>query len=599
MKKTMKRSNAETLPGTPSLTWRERLRQSRVALAVCGLALAVYSRSLFCGFVRDDFPQIVNNPQVQSWRYLSQILTSHLWSHMAGYHTLFYRPLFSLWMLVIHTLGGLSPWFWHLSSISLHVACTYLVYRVSQRLIGSEVGAGVAAAFFAVHPIHVEAVTWVSASNELLFSLLLLSAMLILLAPQGRGNAWPILLSAALYFIGLFAKETGAALIVLLIAMAWMRLKDRETNRSKRLLLAGIPYVAATVAYLIIRWSAMQAVGIEKGEHSWREVFFSGPSILLFYLRKMMVPVGLSGGYMNPLDSSPTMAFWLALAAILFFVLLMTWLALRRNQVFGFSGALILLPVLPALAAVRIYPQGDMTHDRYLYLPSVGLCLLIGAVAQRIVKAPTSARIAFASVLAIVLVAFSAATFAQQRFFDNDVVFLQREIDVDPANALAYGLLGNVYMDQGKTDLALKTYSIASALAPDDPKITLFLVRGLFAEQKYAEAEAILNRLLLRKDFDATRQNAIRLSLANVDIALGKLDAAQQLLQQVEQADAKFPELHWALGVLYQKEGQVTQAQAQFEKEYQLNGDEMAHQQSILLLKQILSRTPASAGTRN
>ena len=197
------------------------------------------------------------------------------------------------------------------------------------------------------------------------------------------------------------------------------------------------------------------------------------------------------------------------------------------------------------------------------------------------------------------LVAFSAATFAQQRFFDNDVVFLQREIDVDPANALAYGLLGNVYMDQGKTDLALKTYSIASALAPDDPKITLFLVRGLFAEQKYAEAEAILNRLLLRKDFDATRQNAIRLSLANVDIALGKLDAAQQLLQQVEQADAKFPELHWALGVLYQKEGQVTQAQAQFEKEYQLNGDEMAHQQSILLLKQILSRTPASAGTRN
>ncbi len=149
-----KRSKADRLRSTPPRqTWRTRLHQSSVPLVVCGLALAVYSRSLFCGFIRDDLPQIVNNPEVQSWQYLPQILTSHLWSHMAGYHAHFYRPLFSLWMLVIHTLGGLSPWFWHLSSILLHVGCTYLVYRLSKRLMGSAIGAGLAAALFAVHPI--------------------------------------------------------------------------------------------------------------------------------------------------------------------------------------------------------------------------------------------------------------------------------------------------------------------------------------------------------------------------------------------------------------------------------------------------------------
>ena len=127
-----KRSKADGLRSTsPRQNWRERLHQSRVPLAACGLALAVYSRSLFCGFVRDDLPQIVNNPQVQSWEYLPRILTSHLWSQGARNHALFYRPLFSLWMLVVHTLGGLSPWFWHLSNILLHVACTYLVYRLS------------------------------------------------------------------------------------------------------------------------------------------------------------------------------------------------------------------------------------------------------------------------------------------------------------------------------------------------------------------------------------------------------------------------------------------------------------------------------------
>jgi tetratricopeptide (TPR) repeat protein len=207
-------------------------------------------------------------------------------------------------------------------------------------------------------------------------------------------------------------------------------------------------------------------------------------------------------------------------------------------------------------------------------------------------------RTVAASVLAIVLVTFSVLTFAQQRFYDNDVVFLQREIDVNPANAFAHALLANVQMDQGRTDLGLKNYRIAYELAPDDPKISLFLARGLFGVQQYDEAEAILNRLMLRKDFDVSRQNAIRLSLANVEISLGKLDAAQQLLQQVEQADANFPELHWALGVLYHKQGQIPQAQAEFEKEYQLTGDQAAERESMMLSRQMLLRTPPGNGSR-
>jgi tetratricopeptide (TPR) repeat protein len=219
-------------------------------------------------------------------------------------------------------------------------------------------------------------------------------------------------------------------------------------------------------------------------------------------------------------------------------------------------------------------------------------------MAQGMLEAPSSARTTSASVLAIVLVAFSVLTFAQQRFYHDDVAFLQREIDVNPANGFAYALLGNVYMDQGRTDLGLKDDRIASELAPDDPKISLFLARGLFADQKYTEAEAVLNRLMLRKDFDARRQNGIRLSLANVEISLGELESAQQLLQHVQQADPNFPELHWALGVLYQRQGQIPLAQAQFEKEYQLTGDEAAQRQSIMLSKQMLSRTPPSDGSR-
>jgi Gpi18-like mannosyltransferase len=290
-----KRKINQTKDMQPRRRWRERLHQSRIPLVVCGLALGVYSRSLFCGFIRDDIPQIVHNPQVQSWQYLPEILTLQLWNHIPGFQAHFYRPLFSLWMLVVDTLGGLAPWFWHLSSVLLHVACTYVVYVLSKRLIDSDVGAGVSAALFAVHPIHVEAVTWVSASNEILFSLLTLGAVLVLLSPARRGGRGPIVLSALLYSVGLFAKETGAALIILLIALAWMRLTNLKSSWIKRLALAGGPYVAGTVIYLIVRGWVLHGMGVQQGERGWREVIFSSPSIMQFYLRKLIAPLALSG----------------------------------------------------------------------------------------------------------------------------------------------------------------------------------------------------------------------------------------------------------------------------------------------------------------
>jgi protein O-mannosyl-transferase len=603
----------------PEFRWRPSLLRAWIPLGLSVLAFGIFSRSLFCGFIRDDHQQIVDNPQVHSWHYLPQILTSHLWSHVAGNQAFFYRPLFSLWMLVIYTLGGLDAWFWHLSSILLHVACTCLVYFAGRRLLGSEVGASVAAALFAVHPIHVDAVSWVSASNEVLFSGLILSAVMALAVPNpggwgalgwvetrlaasetGRARSLPrigrrqVLLSAALYFAALFAKETGITLSLLLIPLAWVWLKSEVKHPRERILLATVPFAAATVIYLLARWSALHGSGIGQGEHSWREVVFSSPSTLLFYLGKLALPVGLSGGYVNAIYSAPTLAFWLALGAALAGIGLMTFLALRQNPVFGISAALILLPLLPALAAMRVYPQGDMVHDRYLYLSSAGFCLLIALLVQRAVQS-ARARTAAMCVLAIGLGVFAILTFRQQRFYHDDFSFVQREIEVNPRNAFAYAMLGNLYMDEHQADLGLQNLRKAHDLAPGEPKVSLFLARALFAEQKYDEAEALLASLLLQEDLDTNRKNGIRVSLANVEMSLKKLDSAETLLREVERSDPNLPELHWALGSLYLRQGNIPQAQAQFEAEYQLTGDPAAQRQSMLLARKILLQGPRNS----
>ena len=560
---------------------------NRLPLSICALALVVFSRSLFCGFVRDDHAQIVQNPQVQSWDYLPGLLLSHLWNQQPGAaaHHLFYRPLFSVWMLLVHTVGGLEPWFWHLASIVLHLAATWLVFRLCLHLTGSEAGAGVAAALFAVHPIHVDAVTWVSASNEVLFTVLLLGSLLLLLeeTPGICVRLWP---SAALFCAAMFSKETALAMLPVLIAVAWVRLsKSGGLNPARRIWNSSLPYLVATVLYALARVAATDRIRPENGEHSWAEVIFSSPSILLFYLNKLLLPLRLSPSYVNLLTSQPTKGFWFELLAVLLALALVSVIAIKYSAPIGLAAAWIVLPILPALAVLRIYPDGDMTHDRYLYAPSVGLSILVAMLVQHFwSKGKIVQRIVLA-VAAVLICSLANLTFAQQRYYQDDLTFYQRAIQVDPANGAAYSAVGDIYLDQGRIDLALENHRKAHQVAPDNPQITLLLARALFTAKSYPETEALLNQLLQKKDLGSTHRISARLSLANLEIEVKNPQAAQALLQQVEDEDPNAPDLHWAKAVLFQREGLFPQAQAEYEREYQISGDPAAKRQSLILAK--------------
>ena len=585
------------------------LRAERLPLAVCGVAFLIYSRSLFCGFEGDDFPQIVNNPQVQSWAYLPKLLGSNLWSQLSDRPGQFYRPIFSVWMLLLHTCGGLAPWFWHLSSILLHVAATWLVFRICQRLTGNDAAAAAAAAIFAVHPIHVDAVSWVSASCELLFAISALAAMLTLLDPplletdkdkkNGRAEEGhnslpysPVWLSAVWFGAGLLAKETGIAMLAILPVIAWMQLKGRVAG-SQRLWRAVFPYAVVATGYLAVRWAVMRHVRSATAEHSWATVVFSAPSILLFYLKKLFFPWNLAGTYVNPLTASPTTLFWLQLFAVVVGAAVVAWLAIRYRSLFGLAAALIVIPVLPALAVIRIYQQGSMTNDRYLYLPSAGAALLVALIIQKVWSLARPARAMAIVVVSLVFVTFSVITISQQKYYQDDIAFNSRVIDVSPSDAFAMGLLGNAYLDQGRQDLALEQFQRAIQIAPDDQKVKSSLARGLFAAGKYSEAETVLKGLLESPQLTSAWRESMLLWLANVEMSLGNLTEAQQVLEQAEHSDDRFPQLHSMWGMLYQRQGLLPQALTEFEKEFEITGDEDARRRAASVQRLIQS---SSAG---
>lgn len=606
------KSGKQDAPRQTPLQW---LRAERLPLAICGVAFLIYSRSLFCGFEGDDFPQIVNNPQVQSWAYLPKLLGSHLWSQLSDRPSLFYRPIFSVWMLLVHTCGGLAPWFWHLSSIVLHIGATWLVFRICRRLTRNDAGAAAGAVIFAAYPIHVDAVSWVSASCELLFSISALAAMLTLLRPSlpdteaakdkdkkngraedGRDNLlYPrVWLSAVWFGAGLFSKETGMAMLAILPVIAWLQLKASARGR-QRLWRSAFPFGVMTAGYLAVRWAVMHRMRSAPVEHGWVTVVFSAPSILLFYLKKLFFPWNLAGTYTNPLTTSPTPLFWLQLSAVGVGAAVIVWLAIRYRSFFrlsfGLAAALIVIPVLPALAAIRIYPQGAMTNDRYLYLSSAGVALVVALIVQKLCSLQRPAKMMAIVSVSLVLVTFSVRTISQQKYYQDDIAFYSRVIEVSPSDTYAMGELGNVYMDQGLPDLAVEQFRRASRIASDDQRVKSYLARALVAAGKYSEAETVLKDLLQAPQLTPAWRESMLLWLANVEIGSGKLTGAEQVLEEAAQSDDRFPQLHYMWGMLYQRQGLLSQAQAEYEKEFEITGDEQARQRAASVQKLIESHS--------
>lgn len=580
------------LPPRPKLL--RSLQRHWQCLGCCLCAAAVYSPSIFLDFIHDDHLQILNNPQIQSWGYLPRLLTTDLWSQKARGHVgYYYRPLFSVWMLLVHSIGNLSPGFWHFSSIALHVLTTCLVFRISRQLLVNPNAAFCAALLFALLPVHVDAVSWVSASNEILFTIFSLAAFSFGFRGLASANArrWRIL-SVASFIAACFSKETAVAILPIFLVLYFLRPDDGQKPRAvfEQALRFCVPYLGSVIGYLFIRWLVLSRLGVETGKHSWREVIYSSPSILLFYAKKLVWPVGLSGFYVNPLISAPTLAMWLALIGIVATLCVAVWVAIRDSPLAGFATALIIVPLIPVLAGIRVYDQGTMTHDRYLYLPSVGFCILYGLIAKRSLATSAIVRNGFLGATGMVCLVYAYITVIQQRFYEKDEVFYQRALDVSPDNALVIDYLGSVYLKQNDFERAIDQYQKAYKLAPENPNTTFVLAGGLFKNQQYAAAEPLFERLSTGFDEQQHDRNCVvLLSLATAQAQQGKLGEAQENLRRLSELDSNYPGLHRTLGIVLQRKGNIAEAQAEYAKEYQVSGDQESRRQAMSLANYLMA----------
>lgn len=480
------------------------LRRPEWLLSLLGLTtLVLYSGSLFFNFVWDDWPQIVNSPILRNWSDLPRAFGSDLWYHMAR-HQVYYRPLFVAWSMLNYALFGLRPWGWHLGALLAHVGAVAAVFWLARRLGLEYWTAALAALIFALHPIHIEPVVWISAASDTMVSMFVALAFVAFLNGRDPAHtkrvAWWIA-SLVLLACALLTKEMAVTFGLLVGIYAWLHPAHGRTTQRQRLLgsaMEATPYVMLTIAYALLRRHALlHATGQFDPSHGMADVIRTLPLVVSFYLQKLLVPVGLTGLYYTPYVTgaivSQVVVPVLALAGVL--AGLWYWNRREGNSTVAFAALWMLVGLAPALY-LRNFGNGDFVRDRYVYLPSIGFAILLAMGCRRLPSIKTwSAQAVQASAVVLLCMAYVTVSLAQQVYWASDLLVWTRGQALYPGNPYAEVGLSAEYSERGAHDRAIALAQKAVREHPEYAYGPLALAESYIRAGRFDEGRVWLQKI--------------------------------------------------------------------------------------------------------
>ncbi len=515
---------------------------------------------------------------MQSWSYVPRYFTSHIWSHVSpdwgGAH---YRPIFLLWLLINHTIFGLNPMGWHFMTILAYLFAISMMYLVVEKVTQTSATAGVAALIFGLHPLHIEAVAWVSGVGEsLLTALLLCSFLYYLKKPEQTSPASRVRmqsLSLALFAVALLTKETAIVFPAIIFAYEWLFGEhDFESNRFDRLrrgLLIIVPYLVIVAIYIPIRLYALKGFGATITPLPLSTVLLTLPSLLWFYAKLLIWPFGLSAFYDTPYTTTVTFSDFILPAIAVTVVVLALWFGSRKSRMVAFACAWLILPIIPVLNLPSLL-KDEIAHDRYLFLPSIGFSILIALAVTRLrIGRAAIFGLPVSQVAAIVVVCgvLGCATAWQHSFWANEFVLFEQGVKSAPDNRIALNNLGSIMLENGKYDEAVELFRRAVDRNPDFRTANLNLGISYCQTGQFEAACQYLNRAI---ELDPKAVEPY-LYLAIAEIERGHFIEGRSTLEAAEKIRKDMPGIHFWRGMAYRKEKAFNEAIAEFRAELEIN----------------------------
>lgn len=567
-----------------------------------------YSGTLWFKFVYDDRGQILANVQVHHWRFAPHYFLERVWSFAyPGILGNYYRPIFLLYLLLNYKIFGPYPAGWHLVSVAAQVGVTYLVYVLVRRLTGDFKTALITALIFGLDPVHIESVAWISGVTDPLVALFLLPSFLCYLNWRDRTAHRRKWLAAALVLYGLamLSKETALILPIIVFVFEWLWQEAPEKaswfrsayERARTSTVRAVPFVLLTFVYLEARWHVIKGLGHDMMPLAVSTIIFTWPQLLLFYFRHLVWPFNLSVFYDVPYVKTPGLWSFFLPVAVLVALGLLLWLLLSRlgktspsdKRLVAFACAWILIPFIPLLD-LSVLPVGEIAHDRYLYLPSIGFSMLVAMGLRRInvgkLKLFGVPALQAAAVLFLALV-FGVSTPLQDRYWANDLTLYGRGVERTPQNKLARTNLGNAMGEQGHYAQAIALYRQVLA---QDPNFWLAVYNMGYTSYRMGnlpEAEKYFERAIAINGVDSDEYFYLGLTW----LKLGHVNEAEKAVCHALKLQPEGLAYHFAMGMILKLKGNLPGAMAEFKHELRNFPGETGAQQQIVALRTEMERT--------
>ncbi len=432
-----------------------------VLTAVC------YVGSIRNGFVSDDHYVVeLNHDELGVKPVINMFLESDTLFYSLG-DIPYYRPLNRASYLVDKFFFGLNPRGYHAINIFLHLVCAVLLFLALLGLECSVFASLAAASLFAIHPINSEAVNFISARNNILTTMFMLAALLAWLRAEKKGNNVLFFVSGFLFFLAMLAKETG---IMLLPFLLFLKLYDDRHYRNPRTMLRKdfsfiAFHVIFFVGYLVLHSLAIDDMFIHQHLAGLSGRMHHLIYILPAYFSLLIAPWRVSFYYHIP-DDLGTYVFslaagWAVLATVL---LVLIW---KRDRTIIIGLVWVILNFFPISTIVPI-PSASMA-DRYLYLPSIGIAMIVGHSLYRASRnARTGNTVVAASVVIGLLLVFQ--TIKRSRDWSDDLILNQSIVAKDPSYAVGHVDYGYEAYQHGDRQTAATEFRTALSMDPRLPQ---------------------------------------------------------------------------------------------------------------------------------
>lgn len=529
-----------------------------ICLGLIAANLVVYSQVWSFGLVSyDDIHYLKMSPHVSNGLTLRGVKWALTTFYFANWHPLTWLS----YMLDIELYGRNAGGF-HVTNAVLHSVASILLFRALRRLTNAEVPSAFVAALFAVHPLHVESVAWVSERKDVLSAVFLMLALSAYGAYARRPGLRRYLIMALLFILGLMSKPMLVTFPFLLLLLDFWPLRRPP---SWRLLAEKAPLflLSAASSYLTLRAQALNVAKLDVLPFILRAA--NAAASYVVYAAKTLWPANLAVFYPYPRAQS---GWWMVVCLLgLTAVSLAVLREARRRPYLPVGWFWFLGTLVPVIGLVQ---TGDQAMaDRYAYIPIIGLFIMAAWGAEELAEARPDLSGLVRAAAACAILACVIAARAQVGCWRGDRELWSRALAVTTGNFVAESGMGTVLLAEGKLDQAIAHYEKAVALEPFYAQTYNTLGATLMKYGHVREALPYLDRAAKLKPGFAEAHNNLGLALAS----LGDVDQAIARYTEALRLEPNYAEVQGNLAIALARQGRLDEALSLFNVALRLNPD--------------------------